>query len=219
MGRGAFCRHATTSGLSYPGGFCTFPCEGDYRACSGSSECVSFPARFGEQQRICAPTCQQGDAGQGCRSGYACYAGLGWTGAALCWISPAPALVGTAPSGAPCLGDEDCGAGTRCLRPYLPPLYRGNGYYGGYCTATCTPGVACGAGHDVCITELFDTTVGPAIINSCKAPCSAPGFQGECRTDYVCQGSSAGAWCGPPCGYFRSCEAGQTCDLFSGTCR
>ncbi len=219
IGRGAFCRTQTTSGLNYPGGFCTLPCEGTTRACTSTSECVSFPTRFGETQRLCVPLCnQRGDAGAGCRIGYECYPSLGWTGSPVCWISPAPALVGNAPTGSPCLNDADCGTDRRCLRPFLPPRYELNGYFGGYCTGVCTPGVPCGNGADLCTSEPFDTPVGPAIVNACKAPCSAPGFQGECRTDYVCQGAPGGNWCAPRCPA-RSCTGGSTCDFTTGACR
>ncbi|HEY1088804.1 MAG TPA: hypothetical protein VGE37_13965, partial [Archangium sp.] len=218
LGRGAFCRTQTSAGRAYPGGFCTLPCEGDYRVCPASSECVPFPSRFGESRRLCAPLCQYGDAGTGCRAGYECFASLGWTGSSVCWISPAPALMGVAPIGSPCLTDGDCGTDRRCLRPFLPPRYELNGYFGGYCTGVCTPGQSCGDGNDVCTSEPFDTPVGPAIVNACKQPCSAPGFQGECRTDYVCIGSAAGNWCGPRCPT-RACTGGTTCDYITGQCR
>lgn len=215
IGRGAFCLKQTSAGLAYPGGFCTLPCEGTWAVCTVTSECVTFPARFGETRRICAPSCNPTVA---CRAGYECYPGLGWAGSSTCWISPAPALVGAAPIGAACLNDDDCGTGRRCLRPFLPPRYELNGYFGGYCTAVCTPGQACGNGADVCTSEPFDTPVGPAVVNACKQPCSAPGFQGECRTDYVCVEDAAGNWCGPRCPN-RSCTGGKVCDWGTGACR
>ena len=217
MGRGAYCRLQTVpGGQTYPGGFCTFPCAGTYSACSSSSECVSFPTRFGERDRLCVPSCnQRGDAGFGCRADYTCYSGLAWGGASVCWIAPPPAAVVTAPIGSPCLADDDCGSGRRCLRPFVGSAI--NGYWGGYCTSTCTPGATCGSGNDVCIGEIFPTPVGDATVNGCKAACSAPGFQAECRTEYTCQGSASGSWCAPRCGW-RSCPSGQTCNTLTGVC-
>ncbi len=191
-------------------------CEGTWQACSGDSACVSFPTRFGESSRLCVPNCTPPN--NTCRPGYACYAGLSWNGQSQCWIAPAPALVGVAPIGSPCIDDGDCGMGRRCLRPFLPPDYRLNGYFGGYCTATCTAGTACGSGTDVCVTELFATPVGNASIDACKAGCTAPGFQGECRTDYLCQSSPTGNWCAPSC-LFRPCATGTMCNYDTGLCQ
>lgn len=204
LGRGAYCRLHTTGGVAYPGGFCTLPCEGTSASCTGISDCVSFPTRFGESVRLCAPTCHP----RGCRAGYSCYDGLSWNGASLCWIDPPPATSLTAAIGSPCLDASDCGPGRVCQRPYDGAH---TGYYGGYCTSSCTPGAPCGNGSDVCVTE--------GGVSLCRAPCSVPGRQAECRTEYVCEAGAAGNWCASSCTWGRTCPQGKTCNRTTGDCR
>lgn len=82
VGTRGVCKHATTSGVEYPGGHCTLPCGVGLPQCpAGASACL-LASTYGEMDRICLASCK---GGYFCRQGYACYVNFPWDG---CWLDP-----------------------------------------------------------------------------------------------------------------------------------
>ncbi|MHB8874696.1 MAG: hypothetical protein ACYC8T_13490 [Myxococcaceae bacterium] len=177
------CKHFTNpGGASYPGGYCTRMCLGDFE-CAGDGMCVGLSAQYGENDRFCWKRCPNGNE---CRSpGYTCYSLNNNNG---CWLFPLPSADAGAPAdkiGRACTLDSQCQnppANGFCF----PPAFDGGttGYLNGYCSAPCSSNPSCGDGG-VCVAVSF----GPQSVNLCHAVCPGAGTgQSTCRPGYLCDG-------------------------------
>ncbi len=121
-------------------------------------------------------------------------------------------------SGAACMMDGDCMAGT--LQPFciLPTDMNGqpSGWEGGYCTAIgCNGDAACGT-NKVCVT--IDQMGTRACFQGCTP---ANNGAGVCRMSYQCLDVSGGQGvgvCFPNCTDNADCNTGQTCNTATGQC-
>jgi hypothetical protein len=163
------------STMDAPGGYCTTDCETD-SSCGATGECA-VPS--GQAAGECLARCN--DASD-CRDGYVCAGaskGLGTRISGTCQPRPATGHVPDGVVGRECSSAADCRGGecarTSPLGPELP---------GGYCTARCLDGDACGAGG-ACLLAANSGEAG-----HCFARCSS---DDDCTRDgYRCRHIGAG---------------------------
>ncbi len=178
-----------------PGGYCTVTCGSAGTSCPSGSHCG-----FGTAGSVCVKSCT---STADCRSGYTC---SDWDG------DGTPECVASAPAGAPCTQDSDCGAG-KCLTQGQ------TGWSGGYCTTTCASDSDCSTGSQ-CVTDNQG-------VHRCLASCQT---NQDCRNGYACVAdpTTSGAVCEPygggtggigdPCTSVADCSGGTkaTCTTDTG---
>jgi hypothetical protein len=187
----AICKTATTiSGAPYPGGYCTTK---SCNNCPSGSLCAGLGC-YGEGDRVCLQTCS---ANSDCRSGYSCLILNGRLQAGVCWLSSLPSCTPVPPNliGNACAADSDCryqaadGGFTDSV------CVNNQAYVNGYCTSACDVegGPHCGT-NSLCVP----LTSGSFCFFQCTKPLQG---QAECRTGYVCEGTSGASrgFCYPDC--------------------
>ena len=213
-------------------GFCRFGgpgCGFDGSEASPGAGCAlaQVPNEGVGDRGLCLELCQS--ASDCHEPGAACIATSAGSGVRACAVRTGVPPVVTVPDagtppppagppiGSECSASAECGAGRECLTPDLDPFGLGGGLAGGYCSASCTGGVACPEAGTTCVG------IGEDGERQCLRACSpAPAGDGDCgdRVGLICIpfGNNADAgFCLPDCTAGADCGA-LSCDAELGLC-
>jgi hypothetical protein len=219
-GTGNECAIQNTSGFT--GGYCTKGCNSDIE-CGTGSHCTET-----DGTGFCVKSCSS-DA-QCTRAGYECFDG-DERGRTECW----PVGTGTRAIGQPCTHVGECSGGqiAECL-------LQSNGFYQGYCSASCSTDSECGntnlyhcyrgdlsSNEGVCVANtcnragylVFDANIDGRFECFPAATGSTP-VGGACANQWDCSGGeygsclagATGGYCTVNCGSNgTSCPLGSVC--------
>ncbi len=233
---GGICKLETTlarqpgaDGGIYPGGYCTYRCDGRPGSTDCSSKggfCLVLPETAGEEDAICRKNCVPQNPAD-CRAGYVCRTYTDQSSTPIASVCDLPASTYTGPydAGSVCTEDSHCSPPLtgRCS----PALLVGEPINGTkYCSADCqySP-VRCGEG----MACLSYPTAGGGSGSDCVFPCNtANSGQDICPAGYVC-GLGSTTICIPRCNTTSNpalfCQlaaaygaAATTCNTTSGYC-